>query len=115
MQGIAPGFKSRYGVRVSAVLPGAVATNFLAGGEWPPYPPEYFTPVSLVASVVEALSAGEKPLEDAWGNKVAAGEDSGLAVEVAAGDRIYFRRPHEFCDETMRLVMGGVTRKARER
>jgi hypothetical protein len=52
-------------VRVSAVLPGAVTTRFLAGGEWPPYPPEYYTPVSLVASIVEALSTGEKPLEDA--------------------------------------------------
>ncbi|KXJ91720.1 hypothetical protein Micbo1qcDRAFT_203776 [Microdochium bolleyi] len=107
VQGIAPAYLSRYGIRVSTILPGAVLTNFVAEDEWPDYPPDWFTPLQQVAETVVKLASGTESLEDAWGNQVEPKGDSGLVVELGVG-KIYFRKPHEFCDETMRKVMGKV-------
>lgn len=107
VQGIAPAYLAKYGVRVSIILPGAVLTNFVAKNEWPDYPPDWFTPIEQVAKTVARLSSGTESLEDAWGNRVGPKEDSGLAIELGAGKN-YFRKPHEFCDDTMRAVMGKV-------
>lgn len=99
------------GIRVNAICPGTVKTNLLSGEEWKQFPESDFTPVEKIAKVVGLLVGG---VENGEGRgKVGSGEKGdeevgelwGKAVEVC-GEKHYYREQVEFCDESMRRVMG---------
>ena len=103
MRSIAFPFHNDDGIRVYATCPGTVRTNLLNPKEWEAFPEEFFTPVESIASTVGMLVEGGD-MTDAWGRKVPAGKDYGLAVEIS-GKNFYFRDQPEYCDDSMRHVM----------
>ena len=105
MRSIAPPFYTSDGIRVYAICPGSVRTDFLNDQEWAMFPAELFTPMSTVATTVAMLLEGGD-MTDAWGRKVVAGQDYGLAVEINRTN-IYFRDPPEYCDDAMKATMEG--------
>lgn len=104
MRSIAFPFHDTDGIRVYATCPGSVRTSFLSDEGWGEFPEGYFTPMETVTETVAMLVEGGD-MTDAWGRKVAAGEDFGLAVEIN-GKNFYFRDQPEFCDDVMKSIMG---------
>jgi len=118
MRSIAKHYYVRDKIRVCCTNPGTIKTNLLdvsrlsstdretdllkAHG-WSTFPEEYFTPIEkLVETVLMLIDGGA--MEDSKGNKVAAGKDWMLAVEVN-GNNHYFRDMPEYSDKMMEDVM----------
>lgn len=97
---INPQFFATAGVRVNTICPGAVKTPLLSDEEWGTFPDPNFTPVEKIAEVVLMLLDGKDEQK---------GQDQGVlrgkAIEVS-GTNHYYRDSVEFCDESMRAVMG---------
>ena len=78
-------------------------TNSIKAHGWSTFPDSFFTPIEkLVETVLMLIDGGA--MEDSKGNKVAAGKDWMLAVEVN-GNNHYFRDMPEYSDKMMEEVM----------
>ncbi|CAN8103387.1 unnamed protein product [Discula destructiva] len=98
---IAGQFKLVDGIRVNALLPGAVNTPII---EWGDYPAHMFTPKALLADVVLALARGGE-IVDSKGTRVPANKAYGQAV-VVTGEKFYVHPESEYCDEVMAETVG---------
>lgn len=81
------------GIRVNALLPGAVKTPIL---EWGDFPEDAFTPPELIAEVVFKLAAGEE-IVDSKGAKIPTEKAYGQAV-IVTGKKYYIHPETEYCD-----------------
>ncbi|KAH7086151.1 3-beta-hydroxysteroid dehydrogenase [Paraphoma chrysanthemicola] len=103
MWSIAETFRARWGIRVNAVLPAPVATNFAPKETWEHFDQKLLTPVTQVASVVTQFLE-HKAMRDAKGVEHAADQVYGLAAEVITKD-FFFREVPRYCNETMEKAM----------
>lgn len=101
VRAVAGQFKLMDGIRINALLPGAVRTPII---DWGDFPEDTFTPMELVVDAVLLLARGGEELVDAKGVRVPAEKAYGQAV-VVTGRRWYVQPEAEYCDETMGLTM----------
>jgi len=103
MRSLAPKMWRYDGVRVNAVLPGSVITNFLE--DWSQFPDRYATPVEVIVKAVLIFVDGKdaaKPEIDVM---------QGQAIECS-GEDLYYRDQYPWCDEKMKTVMSGADNDA---
>ncbi|KAK5737012.1 hypothetical protein LTR17_006973 [Elasticomyces elasticus] len=98
MRSLAPKMWRYDGVRVNAVLPGSVITNFL--DDWSKFPAEYATPVGNIVKAVLMFVDGK----DSTKPELAVMQ--GQAIECSGKD-FYYRDQYPWCDEKMKTVMSG--------
>lgn len=103
MRAIAGHYMVKDGIRVNALLPGAVKTPII---EWDPnFPEDIFTPMELIAETVLNLAAGGE-IVDAKGVKVPPEKAYGQAV-LAHRKSIYIIPEAEYVDKAMEVLMEG--------
>lgn len=88
------------GIRVNALLPGAVKTPIV---EWGDFPEDQFTPMELIVEIVLNLAAGGE-IVDSKGTRVPPEKAYGQAVLVS-GKNVYIHPETEYADETMAFTM----------
>ncbi|EEY16311.1 3-beta-hydroxysteroid dehydrogenase [Verticillium alfalfae VaMs.102] len=103
MRSVAVSFYQVDGIRTYTICPGTVRTNLLSAERWGAFPAAYFTAVETVAARVCMLVTGGA-MTDSSGRTIPAGEDYGLACEIA-GDEFYWRDPVSYCNEATARMM----------
>lgn len=103
MRTIAGHYEVSDGIRVNAVLPGAMRTTMVP--DWSGLPDDVFTPLERIAEVVLQLAAGKEDIVDAKGVRVPASECYGIAV-VANGLNFYVHEEPAYCDDIMARTIG---------
>jgi NAD(P)-dependent dehydrogenase (short-subunit alcohol dehydrogenase family) len=103
MRSIAKSYYYNDKIRVSCICPGSVRTNLLDDAGWSEFPPEYFSPVSKVASTVAMLLDG-RSMVDSKEVTVEGEHKWGKAVEICATNH-YFREQADYCDDIMQAMM----------
>lgn len=103
MRALAPKMWRYDGVRVNAVLPGAVITNLLQ--DWSLFPREYATPVEVIVKAVLIFLDGKDPA------KPEIELMNGQAIECSGQDW-YYRDQVSWCDEKMESVIAGADNDA---
>lgn len=100
VRSVAGQFKLMDGIRINALLPGAVRTPII---EWGEFPEDAFTPMELITQVVLLLARGEE-IVDSKGARVPVERAYGQAM-VVTGKSIYLQPEAEYCDEVMELTI----------
>lgn len=100
MRAIAGQYKIIDGIRVNALLPGAVKTPII---EWGDFPEEAFTPMELIVETVLQLAAGGE-IVDSKGRKVSPEKAYGQALLVT-GKNVYIQPETEYPDKVMETTM----------
>lgn len=96
------------GIRVNALLPGAVKTSII---DWGDFPEDTFTPMELIVDVVLTLAEGRE-IVDSKGTTVPPGKAYGQAVLVT-GKNVYIHPETEYPDEVMAATMEATKIEAR--
>lgn len=100
MRAIAGQYKIVDGIRVNALLPGAVKTPII---EWGDFPEEAFTPMELIVETVLNLVAGGE-IVDSKGKRVSPEKAYGQALLVT-GKNVYIQPETEYPDKVMETTM----------
>lgn len=100
MRAIAGQYKLIDGIRVNALLPGAVNTPIV---EWGDFPEETFTPMKLIVETVLNLVAGGE-IVDSKGKRVSPEKAYGQALLVT-GKNVYIQPETEYPDKVMENTM----------
>ncbi|CRK38953.1 hypothetical protein BN1708_007923 [Verticillium longisporum] len=113
MRSVAVSFYQVDGIRTYTICPGTVRTNLLSAERWGAFPAAYFTAVETVAARVCMLVTGGA-MTDSSGRTIPAGEDYGLACEIA-GDEFYWRDPVSYCNEATAKMMEATSMQLAEK
>lgn len=97
---IAGQYKIVDGIRVNALLPGAVKTPII---EWGDFPEETFTPMELIVETVLNLAAGGE-IVDSKGTRIPPEKAYGQALLVT-GKNVYIHPETAYPDEVMAATM----------
>jgi NAD(P)-dependent dehydrogenase (short-subunit alcohol dehydrogenase family) len=97
VRAVAGYYKVNDGVRLNALLPGAVRTSLLEEAIWDQFPQNAITSMDLISKVVLGFLDGDE-IVDSKNVRVAPENNYGQGI-VASGQNFYVIPENEYCDE----------------
>lgn len=103
MRAVAGRYKILDGVRINALMPGAVRTSLFEEETWNSFPDGTLTSMALIAKVVLGFVDGGEII-DSKGVRIPAERNYGQAI-VASAQQYFIVPENEYCDEFTAQLM----------